>query len=159
MGFDKAAGGFYFGEFGYLAVPLRQTKIVTTMKEELYYVVDSLGVAQPEFIESSGPSIPQLFVEGGLAGMIAITLLLIALFVAAWKAPRWVKEIGIGALVISVFWTLQGLAQAFHAIQMFGDVSMSVICGGLKVCLISVLYGLMVYFVSLIIRIIQKPRI
>ena len=91
--------------------------------------------------------------------MSVLTILLVALFFAAWKAPRWVKEIGIAALVVSVFWTLLGLAQAFDTIQTVGDVPQAVLAGGLKVCLISVLYGLIVYFISLVIRVIQKPRI
>ncbi|MBR5736122.1 MAG: hypothetical protein IKX60_04975 [Bacteroidales bacterium] len=101
----------------------------------------------------------QLFVEGGAFGMILITLFLIALFIAAWKAPRWVKEIGIGALVVAIFWNLQGLYQALGVVQMAPDISPAVIAGGLKVAMISLLYGLIVYFVSLIIRIAQKPRI
>lgn len=129
------------------------------MKEEIIYVVDSLGVSHPETIERANEPITNLFIEGGLAGMIAITLLLIALFLAAWKAPKWVKEIGIGALVVSIFWTLRGLSQMLGVLQMIGDVSPAVICGGLKVTLIATSYGLIVYFISLIIRIIQKPRI
>ena len=129
------------------------------MKEEIYYVVDSLGVSHQETIERASVSIPQLFVEGGLVWMIGISLFLIAIFIAAWKAPRWVKEIGIGALVFAIFGTLLGLAQVFDAIQMIGDISPAVICGGLKVTLITTFYGLIVYFVSLIIRVIQKPRI
>ena len=129
------------------------------MKEEIYYVVDSLGVSHQETIERASVSIPQLFVEGGLVWMICISLFLIAIFIAAWKAPRWVKEIGIGAQVFAIFGTLLGLAQVFDAIQMFGDISPAVICGGLKVTLIPTFYGLIVYFVSLIIRVIQKPRI
>ena len=129
------------------------------MKEEIYYVVDSLGVSHQETIERASVSIPQLFVEGGLVWMICISLFLIAIFIAAWKAPRWVKEIGIGALIFAIFGTLSGLAQMFDAIQMFGDISPAVICGGLKVTLIPTFYGFIVYFVSLIIRVIQKPRI
>ena len=129
------------------------------MKEEIYYVVDSLGVSHQETIERASVSIPQLFVEGGLVWMICISLFLIAIFIAAWKAPRWVKEIGIGAQVFAIFGTLLGLAQVFDAIQMFGDISPAVICGGLKVTLIPTFYGFIVYFVSLIIRVIQKPRI
>lgn len=129
------------------------------MKEEIYYVVDSLGVSHQETIERASVSIPQLFVEGGLVWMIGISLFLIAIFIAAWKAPRWVKEIGIGAQVFAIFGTLLGLAQVFDAIQMFGDISPAVICGGLKVTLIPTFYGFIVYFVSLIIRVIQKPRI
>lgn len=129
------------------------------MKEEIYYVVDSLGVSHEEVIERASVSIPQLFVEGGLGWMIGISLFLIALFIAAWKAPRWVKEIGIGALVYAIFGTLLGLSQIFDTVQMFGDISFAVICGGLKVALIPTFYGLIVYFISLVIRVIQKPRI
>ena len=129
------------------------------MKEEIMYVVDSLGVEQAVPFERAHWSIAQIFVEGGLGFMIIISLFLIALLVAAWKAPKWVKEIGIGALVVSVFGTLLGLAQVFNTIQMFGDVSPAVLCGGLKVTLITTFYGLIVYFISLVIRVIQKPRI
>ena len=129
------------------------------MKEEIYYVVDSLGVSHQETVERASVTLPQLFVEGGLGWMIIISLFLIALFVAAWKAPRWVKEIGIGALVFAIFGTLLGLAQVFDAIQTFPDVSLAVICGGLKVTLITTFYGLIVFFISLILRVIQKPRI
>ena len=91
--------------------------------------------------------------------MTIISVLLILMLIAAWKAPKWVKEIGIGALVAGIFATLLGLVQIFDAIQMFGDISLSVICGGLKVAMIPVLYGIIVFFISLIIRVIQKPRI
>ena len=128
-------------------------------KESIYYVVDSLGNTHQEVIEKTSEPITNLFVECGLAGMIVITLLLIALFVAAWKAPKWVKEIGIGALVVGIFWTLRGLSQMLGVLEMFGEASPTIVCGGLKVTLISTIYGLIVYFVSLIIRVIQKPRI
>ena len=129
------------------------------MKEEIIYVVDSLGVSHPETIERANFSLARLFVEGGPAIMIVISLLLIALLLAAWKAPKWVKEIGIGALVVAVFGTLLGFLQIFDALQMIGDVSPAIVCGGSKVAMIPVLYGLIVYFISLVIRVIQKPRI
>ena len=128
------------------------------MNEELMYVADSTCSAPVECVDCAGQP-ATLFFEGGLPGMIAITLLLIALLFAAWKAPRWVKEIGLGALVVSAFWTLYGLYQMFSIIQVTGDVPFSVACGGFKVALIGFLYGLIVYFISLIIRVIQKPRI
>ncbi|MBQ6254843.1 MAG: hypothetical protein IJK05_09400 [Bacteroidales bacterium] len=129
------------------------------MTQKIIYSVDSLGVFHPETIEKADWSISQLFMQGGPAGMTVITLFLIALFIAAWKAPRWVKEIGIGALVFSVFWTLKDLYQIFGFIEMYDDLSRGVTCGGLRVAMISLFYGIIVYFVSLVIRIIQKPRI
>ena len=130
--------------------------------KELLFAINPLQPIQDDFLvaaEKSHFSISNLFIEGGLPGMIVITLLLIALFIAAWKAPRWVKEIGIGALVFSIFWNMIGLYQALGVVQIAPDISLAVICGGLKVAMISLLYGLIVFFISLIIRIAQKPRI
>jgi hypothetical protein len=129
------------------------------MAVDSLYVVDSLGMTQAIAMERPHFSIATLFVEGGTAGMLLITIMLIALLIAAWKAPNWVKEIGISALVVSIFWTVCGLHQAAGVIQMAGDISPAVVWGGVKVMTISLLYGLAVYFLSLIIRIIQKPRI
>lgn len=129
------------------------------MTQEIINSADSLGVFHPETIEKANWSLSQFFIQGGPAGMIIITLFLIALLVAAWKAPRWVKEIGIGALVASIFWTLRGLFQVFELAESFGDIPFNIYCGGFKVAMISTLYGLIVYFISLVIRIIQKPRI
>ena len=129
------------------------------MKEEIYMVADSLGVFHPETIEVPDWTVSRFFVEGGIWGMSLITVFLIALFLAAWKAPRWVREIGIAALVVSIFWTLMGLFQILGTVEVIGNISFPVISGGLRVTLISTFYGLIVYFISLIIRIIQTPRI
>ena len=91
--------------------------------------------------------------------MILITLLFIGLFFAAWKAPAWVKEIGIAALVVGIFWTLYGFLQIVDFLSGNADVAFNIIAGGVKVGLIPVLYGLIVYFVSLVLRVIHKPRI
>ncbi len=49
--------------------------------------------------------------------------------------------------------------QICDAIQQVGEVSMAVLCGGLKVSLIPVLYGMIIYLISLLIRVLQKPRL
>ncbi|MBR6183068.1 MAG: hypothetical protein IKQ76_00700 [Bacteroidales bacterium] len=103
-------------------------------------------------------SLPTLFVSGGTFFMLLVSLLLIALLVAAWKAPRWVKEIGLAALAVGFFSALLSITYACDAIQMAGDVAPEVVAGGLKVCLICPMYGVIVYFISLVIRVIQKPR-
>ena len=100
-----------------------------------------------------------LFVSGGPVGMIIITLLFIGLFFAAWKAPRWVREIGVAALVVGLFWTILGWFQIVDFLSGHDDLAITILAGGIKVSLIPVLYGLIVYFVSLVIRVIQKPRI
>ncbi|MCR5841212.1 MAG: hypothetical protein K6G86_03945, partial [Bacteroidales bacterium] len=92
------------------------------MKQETMYVVDSLGVTHQETIERASFSLPEYFVMGGLGWMIVISLFLIALLVAAWKAPRWVREIGLGALVFAIFGSLMGLIQILDVVQTVGAV-------------------------------------
>lgn len=91
--------------------------------------------------------------------MAVLTILFVGIFFAAWKAPQWVKEIGIFALAFGFFALFSGLRQMFEFIQNSTEqIQTSVIGAGLKVAMIPVLYGLIIYMVSLIIRIIQKPR-
>ncbi len=112
-----------------------------------------------------------LFVEGGWFYMTVLTVSLAAIFFAAWKAPRWVKEIGSFALVFGFFSLLLGLRQMFTSLQhvasmqsekvetLFDIISPNVLFGGLKVVLIPVLYGVIIYLISLVVRVIQKPRL
>lgn len=132
---------------------------IYTMKQTTYQVADSLGVFHPETIETPGWSLARFFMDGGMTGMIVLTLLLIALFLAAWKAPRWVREVGIAALVLSIFLTGIGLFQIFGLMDQFGSEVFPLIGGGLQIAIIPLLYGLIIYFVSLVIRLVQTPRI
>lgn len=91
--------------------------------------------------------------------MSVLTIELIFLLFAAWKAPAWGREIGRLALVTGVLCYLSGLFQASGVVQQAGDVSLSLVAGGFKLSLIPVMYGLLIYAASLIIRMIQKPRI
>jgi len=101
-----------------------------------------------------------LFIEGGPWFMAILTILLVGVFFAAWKAPRWVKEIGVFALTFGLFSMLLGLRQVFDYIQKSSEeVANSVICGGLKVAIIHVLYGIIIYLISLVVRVMQKPRL
>ena len=109
----------------------------------------------------SPPHVPltDYFVNGGPILMSIITILLIAVLFAAWKAPAWVKDLGILALSASVFMTIMSLYQFFNTIMLYGEASFRVYCSGLTIVLLPLLYGLLVYIVSIIIRIAQKPRI
>lgn len=100
-----------------------------------------------------------LFIEGGAFGMTLLTIEFILLILAAWKTPAWVKEIGLLALMTGIFWTLLGFYQMSDVLSEIGDVSTTIFYGGLKVAMIPVLYCAIIYMVSLVIRIIQKPRI
>ena len=100
-----------------------------------------------------------LFLAGGKLGMSILTAELICMLFAAWKAPAWVKEIGLLALVTGIFYQFLGMIQAFGVIQMAGDISPSLLAGGFRVSFISVMYGMLIYAASLVIRMLQKPRI
>lgn len=109
-------------------------------------------------------SLSDLYVEGGYGWMTGITLCLIAMLFAAWKAPRWVKEFGLLAMVIGFFSMLLGfysVANFIHTqgIEIGKELSGSVLFGGLRIALIAPMYALIVYAVSLTLRIALKPRI
>ncbi len=99
--------------------------------------------------------------EGSAGNGPTLNVLLAGLCFAAWKAPRWVvKEIGAFALVFGFFSMILGVRQVLDFLQGAGNgLPLSVISGGLKVTLIPVLYGMIIYLVSLVIRIFQKPRL
>jgi hypothetical protein len=109
------------------------------------------------------------FYEGGLWFMSILTVLLVGIFFAAWKAPRWVKEIGLFALLFGILGTVLGLYQVLVAMRDFaveqGATSLGnvlpphVLLGGLKVTLNTTIYGICIYLVSLVVRVIQKPRL
>jgi len=109
------------------------------------------------------------FYEGGLWFMSILTILLVGIFFAAWKAPRWVKEIGLFALLFGILGTVLGLYQVLIGMRDFaaeqGATSLGsllpprVVLGGLKVTLNTTIYGICIYLVSLVVRVIQKPRL
>lgn len=100
-----------------------------------------------------------LFFEGGSMQMSVLTVELVCMLLAAWKAPAWVKEIGLLALVTGVFFQILSMFHGFAVIQQAGDVSMALFCGALRLSFITVLYGMLIYALSLLIRMVQKPRI
>jgi hypothetical protein len=104
-------------------------------------------------------SIKALFIEGGALGMTLLTIEFILLILAAWKAPAWVKELGLIALISGILYMLLGAHQICYVVAHNQGLSSSVIAGGIKVMLIPSIYGGLIYFVSLVMRIIQKPRI
>jgi len=102
----------------------------------------------------------ELFIEGGMDFMSVLTLLLALLFLAAWKAPAWVRDIGIVALALGILSHLIGIYMALDDIIRYeGDLSVTVIFAGYRVSLIPVLYGFIIFIISRIINICQTPRI
>ena len=88
----------------------------------------------------------KLFIQGGPLFMTILTVLLVGIFFAAWKAPRWIKEIGSFALVFGFLTLLIGLYQMFEALQ---QVAMDIGEG------VTGVFDL----ISLVVCLIKKPRL
>ena len=101
-------------------------------------------------------SIKTLFIIGGKVDMIILSILLVAVIIAAWKAPGLVKDLGVLALITGVASFFLGFYPALDIIQLAGDISGSVLLGGLWVSLITPIYGMLIYILCLIIRIGYK---
>ena len=67
---------------------------------------------------------------------------------------KHVKTIGSLAMVLGILGQLIGLMAAFDAIEQMGNVSQSLLAGGLKVSTIPTVYGILIFIISLIIWII-----
>ena len=97
--------------------------------------------------------------------MSMITICLIAMLFAAWKAPRWVKEAGLAALTLGWIYFMTGLydiSEIIGSSQLAGISSESkqaILFSGVRVTVIAPTYGMIVYCSSLLLRIAVKPRI
>ena len=76
---------------------------------------------------------------------------------------KWIetiKHVGGLALAVGTIGTLVGLFLAFDALEASKEViPFPVIMGGLKVALISILYGLFIFFISMIVYVAMKLKI
>jgi hypothetical protein len=123
-----------------------------------------------EFVVKEAPGFFSYFLAGGLGPMSILSIILVFLLFAAWKAPNWVKEIGLIALAFGLIWPLLPLFQCLDALAnvaaargngitgVFDLISPTVVFG-IRYTLIPAIYGMCIYVVSLIIRIILKPRL
>lgn len=102
-----------------------------------------------------------LFYAGGPLFMGILTIILVALIatavyslikikrdVSSSKSVSLVKEIGIFGFVFGIFGQFLGLYQAFTAIEAAGDVSPALLAGGLKVSMITTLYGMTIFVIA-----------
>jgi len=100
-----------------------------------------------------------LFYAGGPIIMSIMTLLLFTLIFTLFRFQEWTTEIGLLALAVGVLGQVIGLYGMFEGIESFGgNVNQAMIAGGLKYSTISTIYGVIIYMISLVIRLINKPR-
>tara|TARA_B100002019_G_scaffold233229_1_gene207200 strand:+ start:4769 stop:5068 length:300 start_codon:yes stop_codon:yes gene_type:complete len=89
-----------------------------------------------------------LFFEGGILFMSVISFFLIMTGVSFYTHSEKLKTYGNLGLVSGLLGSLIGLYSAFNFIQQAGNVSPSVLAGGLRVALICSIYGIIVYVIS-----------
>ena len=99
-----------------------------------------------------------LFYQGGPLFMSVLTLVLLGVLVSFWKFPNWTKELGILALALGILGQIIGLYSAFKGIEQMGEVSQAMMAGGLKVSSITTIYGLLIYIISVLLRLIKKAK-
>ena len=63
----------------------------------------------------------------------------------------YVKSVGLFTMITGILGQLIGLLEAFKAIERVGDISPAMLAGGLKVSMITTLYGILIYLVSILI--------
>ena len=115
----------------------------------------------------------QFHMVGGWPGMVLITIcaLLVIIFTCVKCYDVFVRKnidkkglIGIlffGSLapLVGIIWQMIGMMQALTAIEQAGDVSPTIISGGLKVSMFAPIYGLIVLFFSAILWFVLKLKI
>ena len=101
----------------------------------------------------------QLLSQSGLLVIVFLTVLLVLLLLAAWKAPNWVKEIGQAALASSILIeAIVWIRSISVIIQCNGEISPLLLWNGVASTLCVISYGLIIYIISLILRVMGKPR-
>lgn len=111
----------------------------------------------------------KLFSQGGPLFMGILTLILLSLLAVFIRALvkrgnekqqnhsiQSMKSIGLLGLVVGVLGQLIGLFSAFSFIETAGDISLSVLAGGLKVSLITTVYGVIIYISHLVLSLVLK---
>ncbi|MEQ9285989.1 MAG: MotA/TolQ/ExbB proton channel family protein [Cyclobacteriaceae bacterium] len=110
----------------------------------------------------------ELFWMGGSLFMGILTIIFIAVVVVsilssltvyksdiqkeeAVRKIDYIKQVGLFALVVGILGQLIGLFEAFKAIEQMGNVSPAMLAGGIKVSMITTLYGFFIYIVSVLI--------
>ena len=99
-----------------------------------------------------------MFLQGGVLTMSILTFLLICIVIAFSKKQELVKSLGILAFIIGLLSAILGLYSAFNVIEKVGNVAPSILAGGMKVAFINLIYGLIIFVVSLVLDIVKKLK-
>lgn len=99
----------------------------------------------------------------GILTVLLVILLAIAVYfvitIATGKAASrknfghqlsYIKSAGLFIMITGILGQLIGLLQAFNAIEAVNDISPSILAGGLKISMITTLYGILIYLLSIL---------
>jgi len=118
-------------------------------------------------------SIIELFQMGGMLFMLIITILGIAMiiysvksFIAVFtkndysgKGINYILMFGSLAFIIGLLGQAIGMFEAFAAIQEAGDISPGLMAAGFRISMITPLYGVIYFVLSIPIWVVLKERI
>ena len=108
-----------------------------------------------------------LFYQGGPLFMSILTILLLTMTVwivyhlvkvfqsqqlnreKALRKLKYGRSIGLFALIVGILGQLIGFYNAFSVIESMGSVSPALVYGGIKVSMITTLYGIVIYLFSI----------
>jgi len=66
------------------------------------------------------------------------------------RSLSYIKSIGLFAMITGILYQLIGFYQAFSAIEIAGDVSSSLFYAGLRISMITTIYGIFIYLFSIL---------
>ena len=99
----------------------------------------------------------ELFKTGGPLFMSILTIILMTLVYCSFKHKQKLNIIGHLGLAVGVLGHLLGLYSMFEALESLeSSVSPNLIASGIKVSMISLIYGLFIYIISLLILSFKK---
>ena len=99
----------------------------------------------------------ELFNSGGPLFMSILTIILIILVYCSFKHKQKLNLIGRLGLIVGVLGHLLGLYSMFEALESLeSGVSPTLIASGIKVSMICLIYGLLIYIISLLILLFKK---
>ncbi len=107
----------------------------------------------------------ELFQMGGMLFMSILTIELSVIIFLVLKAflnkdPKSsnIRSVGLLAAITGVLGQLIGLFQAFDVISQVGTVSPALLAGGLKVSMITTIYGVIIYMIAIVLTLILKMK-
>ena len=110
-----------------------------------------------------------LFITGGslfigILTILLVIILAISVYFAAlissgkaagkknfWHQLSYIKSVGLFTMITGILGQLIGLLMAFQAIEGANDISPAILAGGLKVSMITTLYGILINLLAFLI--------